>query len=436
MPSNSETNNNTSPKRVRIEDPIPSTTDISNAKMKTPKALALACIGGHVESLHPQVAKIVKSYAEKHVNLFTKLEQKKLQVDKMSKDADFIPRSARINFEFYVRPQIQDSTEFTEIKEETAKMISDFQKNLKSQIVCVTIMEVNLLKKEIDDNSIRLIHHTTNAFHLQNNPDRINHTVTATIAHIINGYGPTMLRYTTMDKDGFKRRYAELFNDNSIQNYNSGGSVTNADNPNNPYSQRTILSQNNTYLPSHLGEAVNFIDSLRNTLETVLLTSIDNYTNQVLSNKIASTLEAYGHEVLLETTTSETTEMMDLSKSVAPEELQELVKKSTDSAISSLTKEIQSLRDKLNNSKSNQKNSKGRGKPSASLKKKSKKGDASASKSNQPNTNKSNNKPRKSTIREKHDKGSEKDSRGRNTTKEKKKTKKNRRRSPSNNNRN
>ena len=330
-------------------------------------------MSGHVASLHPYVTKLITPYAEKHVNLFAKLEHKKIQVDRMSKDNDFIPRSARVNFEFYVRPQISEMDDFTVIKDETTRMIDDFQQNIKSQIVRVAIMEINCLHQELNDNLVQLIHHTTKAFHLQYNPDAKNHTVTTTIAHLINAHGETILKHSNLDNNGFEQTYSLLFNDTSINNFNSTGRVSFPNNPNNPYSQNaTISQQTNTILPSHLGEAINFIDNLRNTLEVIICTSIDNYVNQVNTNKVTSKLEAYGSEILLEKATADTTEMMDLSKSVAPEELQELVTKSTNAAVSSLKKEIQSLKDKLRDSNGKQKNSSSRGTASASLKNKTK----------------------------------------------------------------
>ena len=85
----------------------------------------------------------------------------------------------------------------------------------------------------------------------------------------------------------------------------------------------------------------------------VLAVSLDNFNNQVHHNKVASQLEAYSTEVLHEKQTADTSDRMDISRSVAPEELQELIAKSTAKAMSSLTREIQSLKAKLDNQTSN-----------------------------------------------------------------------------------
>lgn len=133
-----------------------------------------------------------------------------------------------------------------------------------------------------------------------------------------------------------------MYNDPLINNFYSTGRVSNVDNLNNPYSQRARLSQDNTVIPSQLGDAAAFVDYLKNTFEMLLCTSLDNYIYQATTNKVAFQLEAYGSDVLFEKATSDITEMMDLSRSLAPEELQELVNRNNGIALLSLTKDPES----------------------------------------------------------------------------------------------
>ena len=435
MSENPETDQNNTTKRVRIQEPTKST---ENGKpvVKTPKALALACISGHVASLHPQVAKIIQSYGTKQVNLHAKLRSKQQQFDRMQKDVDFIPRSARINFEFYVRPEIRESDDFQVIQQETSQIITDFQLNLKSSIVRTVVLEVDFLKRELNENIIQLIYHSTKAFHLLHNPMQMNPTVTCTVAHLINAYGDNLLKYTTLDKQVFKHEYARIFNDQLILNLSTSNNVTNANDPNNPYARNRQLSQDNTVLPSYLGEASRFIDSLRNTLEAILHTSFMQYENQVHTNKVASQLEAYSTEVLHENATANTTERMDTSNHITPEN-KEVVKKSTQTAISSLTKEIQSLKDKLKKSnqlkqgnKTPQKNSSKRGLKGASEKKKSH-NQSKRSTSDSPSPRRRNRSRGRKGDHENQSKDSKKDSRNNNKSENNSKNHKSRRRSRS-----
>ena len=147
---------------------------------------------------------------------------------------------------------------------------------------------------------------------------------------------------------------------------------------------------------STINPATKFVDFLRQTLENILVVSIDNCQNQVNTNKATSQLEAFKTELLHEQMTSDTANQMDLSPSVSPQELEELIAKSTSKAVSSLTREIQSLKSKLENSTSNrrqsttkstketQKNSSKRGQQGASLKKKQ--NDRNTSRSPSPST--------------------------------------------------
>ena len=88
----------------------------------------------------------------------------------MEKNIDFIPRSARINFELYVRPTIKQSTDFTSIQSETTDLIKSFQLNIKSQIMKTMRLDISHLKNEIDNIVCQLIFYMSKAFYLQFNP--------------------------------------------------------------------------------------------------------------------------------------------------------------------------------------------------------------------------------------------------------------------------
>ena len=396
MSVNLETGQNNTQKRVRIHPTMNYTTTDKGkvTKLKTPKVLALTCVKGTAASLHPQVQKIVENYGNQLIDLHHKLQQKNTQLSKMEKNTEFIPRSARINFEFYVRPAVQQSTEFSSVQSETNDLIKSFQLNLKEQIMKTMRLDISHLKNEIDNTVCHLIFYTTKAFHLQHNPTIVNHPVVNTIAFLITGFGDNLLKNCYLDKNSFKTKFAEIFNDPTINNIASfttmtTSNVSNANNPRNPYARnltqlsQSSLSQNNpSRTITNTNPSANFIDSLRQTLESILVTSIDNYNTQVNTNMANSQLEAFSTEVLHEQATAKTAEQMDFSPSVSPQELEELIAKSTSKAVSSLSREIQSLKSKLeqsqsprhktNRSSSNQqsKNSPQRGRPSASLKKK------------------------------------------------------------------
>ena len=410
MSDNLETDNNNTPKRVRIAK---STTDKSNSsKVKTPKTLAIASVEGHVASLHPQVSKIILSYTNKLIDLFHKLKQKETQLTKMNDNGDFIPRSARVNFEFYLRPEIKQTDEFGTIQLETTDLIKTFQFGLKAQIVKTMKLDIDFLKNKLNIVTCELIYYTSKAFHFFYNPTTINPSVTNTVAFLIYNFGDNLLKHCSLDKHSFKQKYTEVFHDVSIQTLYTSNTATNnsqisnASNPLNRYARNmaspTQLNLTQDSQPNNtinVTEATNFIDYLRQTLECVLVVPLDNYLNQVHTNKASFQLEAFSTEILYERATAETAHQMELSQSVTPQELEELISKSTSKAVASLSKEIQSLKSRLanatksSNSPNNQGNSKTKNKSrgarsSAPLKNKSTNRNTSRSRSS-PSRNRS-----------------------------------------------
>ena len=266
-------------------------------------------------------------------------------------------------------------------------------------------LDITHLQNDLNTTVCHLMYYTSKAFHLQHNPSIINHTATHTVAFLINGFGDNLLKHFSLDKNSFKTTFAEIFHDVTINNLEAVTTAqpTNVSHPNNPLNRyarnltQPTMSQNDpSRIPIDINPATKFVDFLRQTLENILVVSIDNCQNQVNTNKATSQLEAFKTELLHEQMTSDTANQMDLSPSVSPQELEELIAKSTSKAVSSLTREIQSLKSKLENStsnrrqsttkssKENQKNSSKRGQQGASLKKKQ--NDRNTSRSPSPST--------------------------------------------------
>ena len=227
MSENPATNPNQSPKRVRIATPRTNTTVNSNAnRVKTPKALALACVQGQAMSLHPQVYNIVETYGNKLIDLHHKLEQKRKQLQKMEANPDFIPRSARFNFEFYIRPEIQQTDEFNLIQLSTTDLIKAFQFNLKEKIMEAMRLDIDYINNAINTVVCEIFFTTTKAFHLQHNPTIINPSVIHTIAFIIFNFSDNLLQHFTLDKHSFKSKFTEVYHDTCIQNLYPSSNIT------------------------------------------------------------------------------------------------------------------------------------------------------------------------------------------------------------------
>ena len=184
----------------------------------------------------------------------------------------------------------------------------------------------------------------TTSFHVQLTSILISNQITRAISldvDYLNTHGDCLLSHSTLDKSSFADIYQKVTKDNSI--LQTSHRIQNANNPNNPYTQQhtslTQMSQDDISavsltqnLPLSLGDMTNFYANLRDTLEVVLCTSLNRYKRQETANAVSSQLQAYNTEVLTETDTAETVEMLDTEQNVTAETLQQLVDKSTKSA--------------------------------------------------------------------------------------------------------
>ena len=133
-------------KRVRFdEDPTP--TIKRSTKLQSPKALALSSLHLFCATLQPNLAPIFKSIGTEWIDIVSKHRSTITKAQKMVDDDDFIPRSARkVDFQFYVSTDVENSPEFTAIKEETDAIVVNFRKTCKDQILKVMQVEVRILE--------------------------------------------------------------------------------------------------------------------------------------------------------------------------------------------------------------------------------------------------------------------------------------------------
>ena len=121
-------------KRVRF-DATASNATSKQAASATPKALADAFVLAHVESLQPQLASILQKLGEQHISHLHKLHNKAKQIERMERDLDFIPQSARFEFTFHMSQAAETWPEFISLKADTESKLLDFRKYLKTQII-------------------------------------------------------------------------------------------------------------------------------------------------------------------------------------------------------------------------------------------------------------------------------------------------------------
>ena len=78
----------------------------------------------------------------------------------MEDDAALIPRSARVKFALIPSKAVEQSTEYTALKEETEAVVTRHQLELKEQVLKMTRLEIQTSKTKLCDDfasAIRLI---------------------------------------------------------------------------------------------------------------------------------------------------------------------------------------------------------------------------------------------------------------------------------------
>ena len=136
-------------------------------------------------------------------NWMTKLRQHK----KMEDDAEFIPRSARTNFEFRVNKEVEDCPEFVAINAETTDIINDFQMSLKQQIMKVLDIEVKLLQSHMYTNLVKQINYVVQAILVSEGKAVSPHLIVSTFMH---HHQEEFLDQTTMELEEFNEKYKEV----------------------------------------------------------------------------------------------------------------------------------------------------------------------------------------------------------------------------------
>jgi hypothetical protein len=138
-------------------------------------AHATTYISDHVAPLQPQIATILSCLAKQHLLLLSKLSHRMKQVEKMASDADFIPRSARVNFVLNLSKTAEQDAEFPALRDECARIVEQTQLSLKLQIMAATNLEIKILKSEVQKDLATAIHIAIKAFLLAEGPTPIIH---------------------------------------------------------------------------------------------------------------------------------------------------------------------------------------------------------------------------------------------------------------------
>ena len=196
-------------KRVRFHDQTDNDSPIQLTLSSdlTPKGTALLSVRNYAATLRKHLKPIITTAGETNIahmnNWMTKLKLYK----RMEDDIELIPRSARINFEFRVSKHVENCTEFVAINKETTNIISDFQIQLKQQIMKVLDLEIKQLRSHMYTNLCKQINLVIQAILVSEGKAVSPHLIVSTFMHY---HQEEFLAQTSMELQEFNEKYKEV----------------------------------------------------------------------------------------------------------------------------------------------------------------------------------------------------------------------------------
>lgn len=155
-------------KRRRPPPNEPQSNAMSNAAKRphtNPLKAAEDALAATCANLHPNLATILETSGKTIISTAHKLRNKRQQLDRLNDDSlDFIPRSARFDFQIYASDEARHHADYAKIEDDTKALIASFQLQLKTHISQVTSLECTVLNEQLATDFCKCIHTATTAF--------------------------------------------------------------------------------------------------------------------------------------------------------------------------------------------------------------------------------------------------------------------------------
>ena len=401
-------------KRTRFEEPSDSTAP--SEPTKPPKSLAESFIRSSTASLQPQIAIIVEKLGKEHILLLSKKDNVIRTHQRMNDNEDFIPRSARIQFDLKGSKRAIELPEYKQLAEDTSTLVADFTKNLKKQIIKAAAIEIKAAETELRYHLSICLRIITSAF-LINTNDTSN--VDATVYKLASRFIDHISVNCKMNLATFVKIYKEV---HTIETFPPTAPTTAAateamvednnrnDNTISPFfrtqrqSNATATTPTTTTTAPDTTAEPDDITKLKNIIEKVFVTSWLMFTQQQQKNKVTLELKKLATAYFTEKKTAEAVLPVDSEPAADKNELRALVRLETISETKNLSKQLEVLQKELSLLKAKNIQQRGRGgassnktntthsttKPSSTKKKKPSKA--------QPNNNNNQNKKRNEKV--------------------------------------
>ena len=323
-------------KRARFADDVATTattTTTTNEDTSLPKKLAEAHIIQTAASLHPQIAPIVTRLGKLHLLLLCKRDQKQKAVQRLIDDDNAIPRSARFQFTLSAPKRTEASLEYTTLQEKAKAIVTQCGIDLKKVIIQAAKLEIATMDSEIKTDLALCIRLITQAFLIVNNDatncdNKVHQLASLHIASLsknasmdINEFCDVYKKTHTLESFPVRvpRETIEIDHSDSMFANQIARPTQAADNTNNN------------------------LDSIKQTIESVLITAWSKYTEQQQKNKIALELKKLSASFFTEQATEQSIIEVDQEPAADKVELKALIRQETKAETKLLEKKIDDL---------------------------------------------------------------------------------------------
>ena len=308
----------------------------------------------------------------------------------MVNDPDHIPTSARFKFELSCSDRAKILPEYKAIQEKTSNIIQQAQKDLRNEIINASKLEIKAITNDIKCHLVKTIRLISQAFLLINNDttpvdeivytlakdyiDDITVNVPMTLnsfvtlykeVHTINTFPPTSLRITTA---AAPTRTDTTATDTTSNNDRTTSRFFRNQDESQSQSESTSRSTSQQQPPAHIIIINPNIKKIKNSFESVFVSSWTQYREQQTQNELSIELKKLTSSFFTTRSTSDATMVVDAEPAADKTELKELIRLTTINETKNLLKQLNDMKKELNNLKGS-KNSNQRGNGSTSVKK-------------------------------------------------------------------
>ena len=352
------TNEQAAPKRTRFD----ATAQIGT-ETKSALAIANAHIVLHVSSLQPGIASILQTLGKDILVARKRIFDKTRQSEKMESDADYIPNSAKIDFVPKVSKAMEESTEYTALRDASLAATKAYQIQCKNFIILALQLDIQSLQDTLTRELAKAISLTAKAFLIADGQDTLNlqrlantildrhHEVllsglNVTLAEFRAVYmtvnGLTVLPNPLMPADDLPHRQAQAAYTAALAAH--ARAVEEHDSIVIPLPAAPVPPP---AAPPPNDPAQQETNRIFRTLESIFVRPWQIYLDSRTRNERAMALKKLSNEVFTESATENAQMEIDLEVPADRQQLQELIRKQADAANQKLSAQVKKLERQL-----------------------------------------------------------------------------------------